>query len=150
MRRPRRRDLDRSGNLRRLRARQTARRASAATLARPQRQSSVEHFAGDFGTGGVGTRSSNSLTGGPDRNFVGSVPRTNGIHTLSALGPAGSPPHGSTRANVTLGGGWKSRGFVRGWALFMKSTQIGTETPPPVILSPIDLESSRQIGRAHV
>ena len=79
------------------------------------------------------------------------MPRTNGIQ-IAVVGSddarAGSPLHGSTRAKLTFGGTGKSRTGVRGCAFCMKSTQIGTATPPPVILSPIGVESSRPIQTA--
>src|SRR6185295_4549182 len=100
---------------------------------------------GGTGSTGAGTRSSNARIAGPVRNLPGKLPRTNGIHTASVDGPVGSPLHGSTRAKLTLGGTGKSRTGVRGCAFCMKSSQIGTAAPPPVILSPIGVESSRPI-----
>ena len=44
-------------------------------------QTATSHFVARRGTPGSGTRSSNERTGRPARNWSGSVPRTNGIHT---------------------------------------------------------------------
>ena len=74
----------------------------ARNLARHRHDSEL-HFAAGRGTGGAGTRSSNERTGAPARNLPGRVPRTNGIHTASGDGPAGSPLHGSTRAKRDVG-----------------------------------------------
>src|SRR3569623_101129 len=113
------------------------------------KQFSVQHFAGGRGAGGAATRSSKLFTGAPERNLAGNVPRTNGIHTASGDALAGSPLHGSTRAKLTFGGTGKSRIFVRGCAFCMKSSQMGTLVPPPVILSPIGSESSRPTHAEH-
>src|SRR5262249_47481455 len=102
-------------------------------------------YRGGTGSTGGGTRSSNERMAGPKRNLLGRLPRTNGIHTAPPDRPAGSPRHGSTGAKLTLGGTGKSRTGVRGCTFCMKSSQIGTAAPPPVILSPIGVESSRPI-----
>ena len=72
------------------------------------------------------------------------VPRTNGIHTASLRIGARrrqiAAPHGSTRANEMFASGCQSRTFVGGCDFCITSSQIGTATPPPVILSPIGIE----------
>ena len=74
----------------------------------------------------------------------------NGIsRLLGFLGVAGSPVSGFARASTTPAGMGKSRTGMPFTAVRMKSSQMGSDTWPPVASWPIGLKSSRPTQTPH-